>query len=393
MEEDVNFSRDRIVRTFFLVLMILAAASGLKSQTTANLKEIALQKDGDRLNVLLKIEGTFTVEASFLPAPPRLVVDLTPMTQIQVQPYTQIDDIGVLDIRTGQYTPETARIVFDLGENFPAYNIVQNAEGLKVSFWYEGEVPPLEAPVREEVAKPAEKPAPPVETPREPRVPGLSNYFVSARAGLSLFLSSDFAARKDFALYGETGTLDEAYSFKTAPSFELQFGKYFGRTKIGVGVASWSIKEPGIFTAALPHPFLADAFRTVTFEASDMKYPAWNFSAFALFSILEMDKISLSGGPMLGLTTGQIRSLDDFSFAEKSPFAATDVTISNLTYIEQKFTELLFGGLLSLEYRAMPQLSVLFDLRMIYLNPKNVALGQRINFLHFQPILGIQYNF
>jgi hypothetical protein len=36
---------------------------------------------------------------------------------------------------------------------------------------------------------------------------------------------------------------------------------------------------------------------------------------------------------------------------------------------------------------------VLFDLRMIYLNPKNVALGQRINFLHFQPVLGIQYNF
>jgi hypothetical protein len=376
----------------FLVMIIIAAlleVTPSAAQTGAVLSTISTGKDGNRLAVQIKIDGTYTFESSLLQGPPRFIVDITPISRILASSYTKIDDVGVIDIRAGLSKPDTARIVFDLSQNVPAYSIVLSTEGVNVSFWYEGEVPPLEAPDREE----AVKPAPPVETPREPRVPGLSNYFVSARAGLSLFLSSDFAARKDFALYGETGTLDEAYSFKTAPSFELQFGKYFGRTKIGVGVASWSIKEPGIFTAALPHPFLADAFRTVTFEASDMKYPAWNFSAFALFSILEMDKISLSGGPMLGLTTGQIRSLDDFSFAEKSPFAATDVTISNLTYIEQKFTELLFGGLLSLEYRAMPQLSVLFDLRMIYLNPKNVALGQRINFLHFQPVLGIQYNF
>ncbi|MCX6566537.1 MAG: AMIN domain-containing protein, partial [Candidatus Aminicenantes bacterium] len=141
----MKFTNNRIVRILSLVLMICAAASGLMSQTTAALKEIALQKEGNRLSVQFKIEGTYAVEASFLPAPPRLVVDLTPMAQIQVLPYTQINDIGVLDIRTGQYTPETTRIVFDLSSNVPAYNIVQNAEGLKVSFWYEGEVPPLEA--------------------------------------------------------------------------------------------------------------------------------------------------------------------------------------------------------------------------------------------------------
>jgi len=32
-------------------------------------------------------------------------------------------------------------------------------------------------------------------------------------------------------------------------------------------------------------------------------------------------------------------------------------------------------------------------LRLNYLNPKNVNLNQRINLLHFQPVLGIQYNF
>ena len=393
MEEDVKFTRDRIVRTFSLVLMILAAASGLKGQATANLTEIALQKDGARLSVLLKVEGTYAVEATFMPAPPRLVVDLTPMTQIQVQPYTQIDDIGVLDIRTGQYTPETARIVFDLSLNVPAYNIVQNAEGLKISFWYEGEVPPLEAPVRKEEVKPVKEPEPSAETGREPSVSGRSNYFVSARAGLSLFLSSDLTVQKEFDLYGETGTMDEAYSFKTAPSYEIQFGKYFGRTKIGIGVTSWSIKEPGIFTMAIPHPFLTDSFRTVTFEAPDLKYPAWNVSAFALFSILEMEKIGLSGGPMIGLTKGKMRSLNNFNFAEKSPFTAADVTISDAVYIEEDFSEFLFGGLFSLEYRIHPRWTALLDFRIIYVNPKNVALNQRAYLLHFQPVLGIQYNF
>ena len=86
-------------------------------------------------------------------------------------------------------------------------------------------------------------------------------------------------------------------------------------------------------------------------------------------------------------------SLANFSFAEKSPFTAAAVTISNLTYIEEEFSEFLFGALLSLEYRLTQRLSAVLDFRMIYANPKNTARGQRINLLHFQPVLGIQYSF
>ena len=147
---------------FFVVIMIatLIAAVPSAAQTGTVLKEMSLQKDGARLNVLLRIDGTYAVEASFLPGPPRLVVDLTPMSQILVLPYTQIDDIGVLDVRTGQFKPDTARLVFDLSQNIPAYNIVQTAEGLKISFWYEGDVPPIQAPVQAEPVKPAGQTAP-----------------------------------------------------------------------------------------------------------------------------------------------------------------------------------------------------------------------------------------
>ncbi|MDW3228210.1 MAG: AMIN domain-containing protein, partial [Acidobacteriota bacterium] len=127
----------RAPRSLLLAGMLLWASRALLSQTpAATLKEMSLSKDGDKLSVQLKIEGTYSVEASFLPAPPRLVVDLTPMPRIQIPSYTQIDDIGVLDVRTGQFTPETVRVVFDLSQNVPAYTIVQNVEGLKISFWY-----------------------------------------------------------------------------------------------------------------------------------------------------------------------------------------------------------------------------------------------------------------
>ncbi|MDD8030347.1 MAG: hypothetical protein PHE62_12455, partial [Acidobacteriota bacterium] len=298
-----------------------------------------------------------------------------------------------LDVRTGQFTPETVRVVFDLSQNVPAYTIVQNVEGLKISFWYEGEVPPLEAPVREAEAKPGVKPTAPAAAPAEPEIPGRSNFFVAARTGLSLFLGGDMAVDKNFDLYGETGTLDEAYSFSARPVFELQFGKYLNRIKLGLGVTAWSIKEPGAFTASLPHPFLADSNRTVSFQADDMKYPSWSFSAFALFSLLETDTIGLSAGPMIGLTMGKTSSLNDFNFTERSPFTSADIVVSDLTFVEEKFTEFLFGGLLGLEYRPTESLSILFDLRLNYLNPKNVNLNQRINLLHFQPVLGIQYNF
>jgi hypothetical protein len=394
MEDQVNKKNARIGRTILTLLTVCAAAAGLQAQTGAALKEISTQKDGNRLVVQLKIDGAYTFESAILQAPPRFVVDITPVSQIQASPYTQIDDIGVLDIRTGQFKPDTARVVFDLSQTVPASSISQNAEGLKVTFWYEGEVPPIQAPVKAvETAKPAERARPRKETPVETYAPGRSNFFVAARAGFSFFMKPDLATQRSFDLYGETGTLDELYTYGSVPAFEIQVGKYFGGIKAGIGVTLWSLKQPGAFTANLPHPFIMNALRTVAFENPDLKNPMWNFYAFALFSLLETDRISFSAGPMLGFTKGEFQSLDDFNFSEKSPYTAADVVISDLTYVEDQYTELLFGGILSLEYRFNPGLSLIFDARMVYLNPKIPTLGQRANFLQFQPVLGIQFNF
>jgi len=385
-----------------IMIVALLEVAPSAAQTGAVLKEMSLQKEGTRLNVQVKIDGTYTVEASFLPEPPRLVVDLTPISQIMVLPYTQINDIGVLDIRTSQNKPNTARVVFNFSQNVPAYSLVQNAEGLKVSLWFEGDVPSIQAlikaPVQAEPIKPVEQTAPApkvvpaVAAPEEFETAGRSDFFVAARAGMAFFMGSDLNAKKTRDLYGETATLDEAYSFSTVPVYEIQFGKYFGRTKVGLGASYYSIKQKGAFTASLPHPFLENTFRSVAFNGSQINW-TWEFSVSALFSIMDTEKIGLYAGPILGLAMGSLRSLEEFNFTEEAPYAAANITITDLTYTKEKFTEMSLGALLNLEYRLNEGLSLLFDLRAVYLNPKNASLGKRANLLHLQPLLGIQYNF
>jgi hypothetical protein len=390
-EEELKNALSVFVLCFFAAFLIVFPSS---AQTGAALKEITTQKDGNRLVVQLRIDGTYTFESSILPSPPRFVVDISPVSRIQASPYLQIDNIGVLDIRAGQFKPDTARIVFDLSQTVPANSISKNADGLKVTFWYEGEVPPIQAPFKVATpVRPAVKERPRQETPEMPAGPGRSEFFVSARAGLSFFLKPDLAVQRSFELYGETGSLEETYTAGTAPAFELQVGKYIGGMKVGIGATMWTIKQPGAFAASLPHPYLLNSPRAVAFDNPDLKNPMWNIYAFALFSLVETEKISLSAGPMLGFTKGEFQSLDDFNFSERSPYEADDIVISDLTYVEDQYTELLFGGLLSLEYRLSPALSLVFDARMIYINPKIATLGQRANYLQFQPVLGIQFNF
>jgi len=381
-----------------IMIVALLEVAPSAAQTGAVLSTISTGKDGNRLAVQIKIDGTFTVEASFVTAPPSLVVDLTPISQILALPYTQVNDIGVLNIRTGRYQANKAQIVFALSQSIPAYSIVQNADGLKISFWYEGEVPPIRVPVQVEPAKPVEptapapKVVPAVAAPEAPETAGRSDFFVAARAGMTFFMGSDLNVKKTLDLYGETATLDEAYSFSTVPVYEIQFGKYFGRTKVGLGASYYSIKQKGTFTASLPHPYLENTFRSVAFNSSQINW-TWEFSVSALFSIMDTEKIGLYAGPILGLAMGSLRSLGDFDIAEQAPYDAADVTISNIAYPKEKFTEMSLGALLNLEYRLNEGLSLLFDLRAVYLNPKNASLGKRANLLHLQPLLGIQYNF
>ena len=100
------------------------------------LKEISFQKIeiAEQLQVMIKVEGPFLIETTELIVSKRLIIDFNSVSMIEAQPVTQVNDMGLLNIRAGQYQPTVARVVFDLADNFPSHRISSDKDGVKVVF-------------------------------------------------------------------------------------------------------------------------------------------------------------------------------------------------------------------------------------------------------------------
>jgi hypothetical protein len=375
-----------------IAIAALCAAAPLAAQSAGTLEEISLTQEGGKTVILIKVDGRFTYETSSLTLPRRLVIDLTPVDKITVPPLLQVGSSGILSIRAGQFKPLTARIVIDLDDRNPAQSIGAVGNGLKISFWLEGAA-----------AAPAvtgqTRPQPVREFPRgEVKNNGRLKFFFRAGAGVGLFLKPELTAHREFSLYGETGAFDETYTFKNGLAIDVGFGKYLrlggSRLKAGIVLTSWQLPNEGSFAMTLPHPFQANAPRTVAFsEAEGLKTRLANFYAYGLFSLYDSDKFSVFLGPLLGYCSGRILTLRDWSIADKPPFNSADVTVADLTYFEDSVSELLFGASLSLEWNLGTSFALALDTKMIYANPKVTNLGGRANLLQLQPTLGVQFTF
>ncbi len=382
-----------------IVAAALWAVPALSAQNAGTLRDVTFSQADGKTIFLIKVDGEFTYESSLLTMPRRLVIDLTPVEKIDAPPFLQVNASGVLSVRTGQYKPQTVRIVFDLNDQNATQSMSASEGGLIVSFKLEGDKPAVVEPDRT---------APVRETPRqevratasEPAVVSDERlgFFIRAGVGMDLFLKPNLAARSEFPLYGETGAVDEAYTYKSGLAIEGSFGRYFRlfgfRLKAGVGFTYWNLPLEGAFTLTLPNPFLADTPRTVSFtEASALKKSEVSFYAFALFPLLDTEKFSIFLGPFLGYSSGKILTLSDWDITEKAPFTSADVTVSNPSYFEDTISELLFGAELSLELNLGRSLAVVLDTKVNYLNPIVTNLGKRVNLLNVQPTLGIQFSF
>jgi hypothetical protein len=100
------------------------------------LKDITYQKVeiAEQLQVLIKIDGPFSVDITELLGTKRLIIDFSSVSAIEAQPIYQVNDMGVLNIRSGQYRPNVARVVFDLADNIPAHSISPGKDGVSVVF-------------------------------------------------------------------------------------------------------------------------------------------------------------------------------------------------------------------------------------------------------------------
>lgn len=109
------------------------------------LEEIEIQESEDFLKAVIGISGQFSYQHFELKDPSRLVVEITPIGEIRTEESYDVNAFGVRIVRTGRFRPDTARIVFDLVEVLPSYEIIQVTNGIEVVFrWVEDvdKVPP-----------------------------------------------------------------------------------------------------------------------------------------------------------------------------------------------------------------------------------------------------------
>lgn len=100
----------------------------------AVLERIDLDQTADFLKAAIVISGEFSYQHFELKDPSRLVVEISPAGEIRTKESYEIDVFGVKAVRTGRFKPDTARIVFDLAEAIPTYEVVQVANGIEVVF-------------------------------------------------------------------------------------------------------------------------------------------------------------------------------------------------------------------------------------------------------------------
>jgi hypothetical protein len=388
-----------------LLAALLAFAPAALAQEPKALKSITTQMDGPKLIVTVAVSGAFTREVSFLTSPKRLVVDLIGVSAIEAAPYAQVGQAGVLDIRTGQYQPETARVVFDLGAATPAYTVTEVPGGLKISFWLEAgeETVPAQPVAGEPAAREPDAPRPAKERKaREPQAeaePGAarSGMFFRAGGGWAFFLKP-YEVETEFTYYGETASGVETHNWKSGLAIEAAIGKYMTvgsmPTKAGLEFSYWEVKPEFGITMSLPHPFLSNTYRDVDASmAEGLATKLYRVSLFAEFSLLESSHFTLSLGPVAGLTLGQLLSASDYGIDEVAPYAAENVTVGELTVQQDSLSVLHFGAMLGLEYRLGRHLALSLDTKLLLFSPRSAALTESFNMMHVQPTLSLQYNF
>ena len=181
---------------FFALVAVLAPALGA-GQAVSSLKSVAYQRTDKGLDVTIAIDGEFLYQVQTLSNPTRLAVDLSPLSKIEAQPLYEINQAGLSGIRTGQFSPLIARVVFDFSGILPAYEIAKTNAGLVLRFG--GAAKPVERPstiappVRQQPVQIARPVEPPAETGTSETREGFANTMIGAQIGSYQIPSKEFS--------------------------------------------------------------------------------------------------------------------------------------------------------------------------------------------------------
>lgn len=138
-----------------VLLLWMLSPSNVVSQTgtSGTLTSIDIQKSATELKVQIDLEGDFAYQTFEMNNPSRLVIEFSPVTKVVADPTYEVHASGVETIRTAQYQPQVARIVFDVSDPFPFYKIEQVGKQITATFWLKEEAAEKTAELKE-----AEKP-------------------------------------------------------------------------------------------------------------------------------------------------------------------------------------------------------------------------------------------
>jgi len=387
---------------FFLISFLFNSL--LLAAEESELRNIHFTQKEDRLEVTIEISGDFGFETFSLIGPKRLVIDLSPVQSIRALPSINVNACGVIRIRCGQFKPEVARVVFDLAEKVPSHKISRVAEGLQVLFWQEEQVsaavvvPEVKEEAQTVEKKPVEKPAPlapvPAAVAAQKMETGKKPTFLRLQGGLSLFPASLVSIQKELILYGEAGSLSEKYR----ASLNLAFGLSLAReimvkereARIGADFFLWSLSHKGLFEASVPHPFIANSARLLTFEEK-LNNSLFQINVFFLYPVLFTEKVSLWLGPAIGYVFGKLTTLEDFNLEERPPYSSNDLILLETILIDDSIGDFIFELRLGLNYALSPRTSFLAMTSFSYFNPKVNNLGKRAKFISIPFSLGLEF--
>lgn len=139
---------------FILALFLFASVLAAAQAKPATLKSISFQKTETELVAQIELEGEFTYQTFEMADPGRLVVEFMPVTKVMTEGSYDVNAFGVTAVRTAQFQPEVARIVFDVPGTFPLYKIAQNQNMVVVTLSQtqaEAAEPAAEAPAAAQV--------------------------------------------------------------------------------------------------------------------------------------------------------------------------------------------------------------------------------------------------
>lgn len=147
-----------------LLVLILFASTTLLSQAGKSrvIKNISIKKLESRLSVLIEFDKGISYESFALIGPNRLVINFKNVDEFLPKPSMDVNSFRVIRIRAGKPQPDINRVVFDLEEELPRYEINEVDAGVEVSFWV------IEA---EELEKLKEDIKPPVGLKKEAQPP------------------------------------------------------------------------------------------------------------------------------------------------------------------------------------------------------------------------------